>query len=193
MGMSISRRQFILGTAAGLILPSYYDKVFTFFENHGEPLIEVPKHADLDLYALDIGLNDYQFNFGMPRLEPPRMTIRQFAARYYGDEDVYRIFQGWEEDADIDWDAEMDPANVLDYWALTDSPHLKAYRLLEELDLGSDLEGGYAVGRINFIDGPIPGSDYIGAHTDDPITLSLLQKRLNELNTGIRISVLDRL
>ena len=49
--MSISRRQFILGTAAGLILPSYYDKVFTYFENTGEALLEAPRdtpeeHAD---------------------------------------------------------------------------------------------------------------------------------------------------
>jgi hypothetical protein len=38
--MSFTRRQFILGTAAGLILPSYYDKVLAFWENHGEALIE---------------------------------------------------------------------------------------------------------------------------------------------------------
>ena len=50
--MSITRRNFILGTAAGLILPSYYDKVFTFFENHGEPLLEIPKQADIDLVAV---------------------------------------------------------------------------------------------------------------------------------------------
>ena len=43
------RRNFILGTAAGLILPSYYDKVFTFFENHGEPLIEIPKAFDKNM------------------------------------------------------------------------------------------------------------------------------------------------
>ena len=52
--MSISRRQFILGTAAGLILPSYYDKVLTYFENHGEPLLQAPKHATTDLFALGL-------------------------------------------------------------------------------------------------------------------------------------------
>jgi hypothetical protein len=41
--MSISRRQFILGTAAGRILPTYFDKVFAYFENTGEALLEVPK------------------------------------------------------------------------------------------------------------------------------------------------------
>ena len=39
MVMSISRRQFIIGTPAGLILPSHFDKVFMFFENN-EGMIE---------------------------------------------------------------------------------------------------------------------------------------------------------
>ena len=190
--MSITRRNFILGTAAGLILPSYYDKVFTFFENHGEPLIEVPKQANLDLYALDLGLGDYEFNLGKPPLEPPTMTIREFAHRYYGSEDEYRDAWCWEEDEEVDFDAYMDPEYVLDFWARSDSPHAQAYRLLEGLDLGPDLEGDDAVGQILFIDGPHPGSDYMGAQTDDPVTISLLQKRLNELGTGIHVSLLER-
>jgi hypothetical protein len=193
MIVSVTRRQFILGTAAGLILPSYYEKVFAFFENHGEPLIEVPKHADLDMYAVGIGLGEYQFNLGMPLLEVPKMTVREFAHRYYEGADIYRVYRCWEEDEEIDWGAEMDPLDVLNHWVLTDSAHVKAYRLLEQLDLGPDLEGGDAVGRINFIETPGPGSDYMGAHTDDLVTLSLLQKRLNDLNTGIRISVLHRI
>ena len=57
--MSFSRRQFILGTAAGLILPSYSDKVFMFFENHGEPLLEVPKATDeVSLGLLQKRLNE---------------------------------------------------------------------------------------------------------------------------------------
>ena len=43
--MSITRRQFVLGTTAGLVLPSFYDKTLTYFENHGEPLLIAPKHS----------------------------------------------------------------------------------------------------------------------------------------------------
>jgi len=187
--MSISRRQFILGTASGLILPSYYDKVFTYFENHGEPLIEIPRQVALDLYTVDLGSDDFEFNLGSPLLEPPPMTVREFANRYLGGEEGYREAWCREEDAEVDFDAYMDPEYVLDAWAPSDSPTAQAYRLLKDLDLGPDLDSEDAVGQILFIDGPHPGSDYLGAQADDPVTISLLQKRLNELGTGIRVSM----
>jgi hypothetical protein len=62
--MSISRRQFILGTAAGLILPSYYQRVFTYFENTGEAPIEVPGKVDIELIATDRGGTGYELNWG---------------------------------------------------------------------------------------------------------------------------------
>ncbi|MFT5501527.1 MAG: hypothetical protein ACI88G_001664 [Woeseiaceae bacterium] len=187
--MSISRRQFVLGTAAGLILPSYYDKVLTYFENHDAPLIEIPKRTSLDLYALDLGSGDYEFNLGSPSSEPPAMTVREFAIHYYGNEDKYREAWCWEEDAEVDFDAYMDPDVVFEFWARSNSSNAKAYRLLEGLDLEPDLHGDDAVGEILFIDGPAPGNDYLGAQATDEVTISLLQKRLNDLDTGIRISM----
>ena len=57
----------------------------------------------------------------------------------------------------------------------------------EGLDLGPDLEGANAVGEIVFIDGACPGNDYLGVRATDQVSVSLLKKRLNELDTGIRI------
>jgi len=51
--MSISRRQLILGTAEGLILPSFYEKVLAHVENHGEPLIQAPRDTEIELFAYD--------------------------------------------------------------------------------------------------------------------------------------------
>jgi len=86
--MSISRRQFILGTAAGLILPSYFDKIFTYYENTGEALLEVPRKAEIELIAsYDRGACDtYELNLGDPYQEPPEMTVREYAVRYFGSE-----------------------------------------------------------------------------------------------------------
>ena len=94
-----------------------------------------------------------------------------------------------EEDEDIDLDVQMDWWDVIDTWAYIDSPNAKAYRLLESLDLGPGLIGKDAIGEIQFIDGACPGSDYVGCHAPSAVDLSLLQRRLNELKTGIRISV----
>lgn len=185
--MSISRRQFILGTAAGLILPSYYDKVLAYWESHGEALIEVPKKTEIELIAVDRGGDGLQLNWGDPWEEPPEMTVREFARRYFGDEEYFIELR--EEGPDIDLDAQMDWWDVVDCWGRVDSPNAKAYRLLESYDLGPDLVGKDAVGEILFIDGPCPGNDYLGVEAPSLVDLSLLQKRLNELKTGIRISI----
>jgi len=186
--MSISRRQFLISTTSGgvgLILPSYYEKVFSFFENHGEPLLETPSRFNEDLYAdLD---SDYQLNIGMPATEYPELTWREMFRRYYGrlpDTDELEI----EFDitpADLDKPADID--TYLDSWCRSDSPNAQAFHLLESLDIGTELRRGDQVGGLVFYDGPMPGNDYLGVHAECAVTLSLLQHRLNELNTGIRV------
>ena len=186
--MSISRRQFILGTAAGLILPSYFDKVFAYFENTGEALLEIPKKAEIEMIAsFEMGACDtYELNLGDPFQEPPEMTVREYAIRYFGSEAEWLEGNDYEDD---DFDRVMGFWEVIDAWARKDSPNARAYRLLENLDLGPQLIGADAVGEIRFIDGDRPGSDYLGAHAPSQLDIALLQKRLNDLGTGIRIVI----
>ena len=54
--MSISRRRFIQGTAAGLLLTSYYDKVLAYFENTGEVLLEVSQELLNDPWIKVVGM-----------------------------------------------------------------------------------------------------------------------------------------
>jgi len=114
------------------------------------------------------------------------MTVREYACRYFVGEDNYLNLT---EEDDVDFDRKMSFWEVIDIWARVDSPNARAYRLLENLDLGPDLCGENAVGEIQFIDGDRPGSDYLGAHAPGQLDLALLQSRLNDLNTGIRISL----
>ena len=76
-------------------------------------------------------------------------------------------------------------------WLCTDSPMARAYRVLEKLDLGPDLNSKDAVGQIDFLECPNMGSWYVGTQTEDPVSVSLLQKRLNDLNTGIRVTLVE--
>ena len=77
-----------------------------------------------------------------------------------------------------------------DTWARTESPNAIAYRYLDRLNLGSQLDGEKAIGGIRLIDGPMPGNDYLGAEAEDAVSVSLLQQRLNELDTGVRIELI---
>ena len=42
---------------------------------------------------------------------------------------------------------------------------------------------------LDFIDGACPGNDYLGVEALDPVSVSLLQQRLNELGTGIKMEL----
>ena len=188
--MSMTRRQFLLTTAGagiGFILPSFYEKAFDFWENHREPLILPSSNADETLYVSSDGLELY---LGDPRQPMPTMTWREFIDTYqFGDYSDYLDPDDESGEALwIDLEGEADPASVLEYWG-DEMPSARAHDLMTELDIGPDLTGPNAVGEIRFLHG-FPGSDYRGVAAADFISLSLLQERLNQLNTGIRVEMM---
>mgnify|MGYP001551318711 CR=1 FL=1 len=184
--MSLTRRQFLLstaGAAAGFILPSFYSRALEFLDQFGEPLLEPPRVVREELIVCYD--RDGELNLGDPYCEPPRMSWREYADKYYGG-NMLEVAEGWglesrQFDETAPWDV------VADAFIRNDSPSAKAYRLLESLDLGPELTGRDAVGGLIFTDGACPGNDYLGVSAECDITLSLLQQRLNDLGTGIRI------
>ena len=183
----MNRRQFLLTTAAGFILPSFFDKAFTFIEQFEEPLIIKPKDVTTELFVYADGFN-WQFNLGSPHEQPPEMTYREFIKRYWCD-DIACWLDDWDKEPDTNLDEVMNFWEMIDSWCRTDSPNAKAYRLLEKFDLGPNFNSPDALGELQFIDGPCPGNDYLGIHAEDYISISLLQERLNQLNSGIHVRV----
>ena len=188
--MSITRRQFLLttaGTSIGFILPSFYEKALGFWENHGEPLILPSSNADETLYA---SVFDLELHLGDPRQPMPTMTWREFIDTYkFGDYSDY--LDPDDESGEMLWvdlEDEADPASVLEYWG-DEIPSARAHDLMTELDIGPDLTGENTVGEIRLLSG-FPGSDYRGVAAADFVSLSLLQERLNQLNTGIRVEMM---
>ena len=73
------------------------------------------------------------------------------------------------------------------HWFMHSGPQARAYKLLGSLDLGKDLSGPDAVGGLTFFEEANMVSCWRGVRPEDEVTLSLLQQRLNDLGTGIRI------
>ena len=186
--MSFTRRQFLLstvGAAGGFILPSFYARALEFVDQFEEPLLEPPKRV-VDEITICASLGG-ELNIGEPAEQIPDMTWREFLTRYHpGSLDEGEFHWGLEE-AQLDDAAPWD--TVLGSWGRVDSPNARAYHLLESLDLGPDLTGPKAVGGLSFIDGSCPGVDYLGVTVEDDISISLLQQRLNDLKTGIKVSL----
>ena len=190
--MSVTRRQFLLGTAAGLILPSFFERAHSFLENHGEPLLIAPKQPEEVLYAwADCAQEGYQLNLGSPEKGPPdSMTIREFC-HAYGQGDPEKWWrEEWlctDEQVAVDLDEDMDRFAVEEWWFARDSPTARAYNYLETIDLGPKLSAAREVGGLNFYIGGAPGMGYQAVDAIDEVSLSLLQHRLNELATGIEV------
>ena len=86
----MNRRQFLLTTAAGFILPSFFDKAFTFVEQFDEPLIVKPKVITTELFVYHDSF-DWRFNLGSPHEQPPEMTCREYIKRYFDGDDRARL------------------------------------------------------------------------------------------------------
>ena len=85
-----TRRTFLKGVGAGLILPSTWNLFANHLENFGEPLIRAPKVIDNVLYAT-CWSDDYQLSLDLPDDEPPPadMTIREFRRSVDSDADYW--------------------------------------------------------------------------------------------------------
>ena len=91
-----------------------------------------------------------------------------------------------------DWyprEAYIDEWTAFDLWVRRHSPDVKAFELLEWVDLGETRSSRDGVdGWIDFTDGVHPGND--SRFTDvDHLGASILQHRLNELNMGIEVAL----
>jgi hypothetical protein len=188
----MDRRSFLVGAGSAIITTSFYKDVVRYTERKDAPLIVPPDNYNAILYALDDEYGGFDLYLGKHPLEdhPPSWTwgeylegargwdkkqVRQFLAENYG--------VSLREARDfVDHPASED--DVLEWYLRRRSASAKAFYELQQLDLGPEFDGE---GEIRFIDGPCPGNDSLIVTADDSVSLSLLQARLTELNSGILV------
>ena len=129
-------------------------------------------------------------------LDTPEYEIPDFSSFTY--EEFFReFFPDWLSEPDFwetrkDWyprEAYIDEWTAFDLWVRRHSPDVKAFELLEWVDLGETRSSRDGVdGWIDFTDGVHPGND--SRFTDvDHLGASILQHRLNELDMGIEVAL----
>jgi len=191
----ISRRFFLKGTvatAAGLILPSWVVHAERYIEGEGEPFLEPLESHQNTLYAIDgNGEGGYVLFLGDPFKKPQtRMTWGEYIETPPC-VDTFQEFIKYSEPEDIpkpdELVGEREFYHVSEYW---ENPNRLAFRFLEDLDLGLELNGDNGIGEINFYDGLSPADDSQFIDVPDELSISLLQKRLNEINGTVAIEVL---
>jgi hypothetical protein len=185
--MSVTRRQFLLstaGAAVGAIIPSFYFRALEFFEQFGEPLLVAPPQAMQDLCVLN-NCGEIELCLGDPFAEPPKLTFREYFTEF--EPDGFETFEDRWGLTPADLDSPMNEEYQWDMWFMHHGPSPRAHDYLQSLDLGKDLYGPNAVGGLDFFEQSNMVSTWRGVRPDDEVTLSLLQQRLSDLGTGIRV------
>ncbi len=188
----LTRRTFLAG-AAGSITAALVQKYEWFISEKGEPLIEAPAFPSTDLYV-SAPDGEWVITLGPPDEDPGTGTWTEFLTAQYDigpldQESLIEAGESWGIEPEL-LDTECEWETWYCYWGRNLSPRAHAYRLLQSLDLGPKLSGARGeVGELNFLDAPFICSDYLGVHAADDLSVSLLQHRLNELKTGIRVVV----
>lgn len=180
-----TRRTFIKGIGAGLLLPSTWDLCFNFLKQRGEPLLRPPKAVSHTLYAT-CWAEDYQFSLDRVDTDWPSedLTLREFA------EDFLR--GGWAANAHWLADDPESPAfehSAFREWPYAHSADADAFYFLSDLDLGwFDASHETEEGYVDFVEGACPGNDSRFV-TADLLGVSLLQERLNDHGCDVLIQL----
>ena len=192
----ITRRAFLIGSAATVTM-SLVDKYYSFIENHGEPLIEAPKNPSRILYA--VPEHDYQLGLDCdPRvINFPYENWLEYLVGDWGCETPTPTKLS--DFRDIYWNFGLAPSQLREpvpedqRYEYFDGrgPTADAHHFLERLDIGPDIEiDGEVAGGLIFYEGPMIGSNYVGVHAEDDISLSFLQHRLNQLGQNIKVELM---
>jgi hypothetical protein len=195
--MFISRRHFIAGASAataGLIVPSFAERVLAHVANFGEPLLELSPQTNCLWHALPVDLEDSRgyllIDTSVPySLEAPDMTWRQYL------EIRGEPVETWLEDRNLKPDQLDEPADrvhMQNWWDSTAGPSARVFNRMTGLEhqLGPQLTTpGSELGYVAFESGQYPGSWDQWVDVSCDAGLSCLQHRLNELRTGFRIEI----
>lgn len=176
-----TRRQFVKGIGAGLLLPSVWDQLANYLESYGEPLLRPPRAVKDTLYATRWS-EDFQLslNTDEDEMPPASMSIRDYIS-FFADGDDPGC---WYTE---DYEQPIGDFFVWEIWPYHYSSSARAFYFLSGLDLGdlcrcSDTGKGY----LNFVENPSPGNDSRFVCTDE-LGASILQDRLNEYGHEVQI------
>jgi hypothetical protein len=177
----LSRRSFLVGAGAGFISPWMVDKFRNYLEVHGEPLIRAPKDSNPS-NMLFVDPND---GFLVKSHWMFRTTWRQILPLEYRHLEDAETFARWGMTED-QLDDEISPEAYIT-WSSCDLVVGRVCALLKSLDLGSNLHRPGSVGGIRFERPRYRMGCGEFAYCDDLLSVSLLQARLNDLGTGIKV------
>ena len=196
----MDRRSFLIG-ASSILTTAYLDKANWYLRNKNAvvPLAN-PDDAVSEIFFVNNGY-EYELFFDTPEFDVPQFTNREALERYgcfsvpKGSVIPLSTFKDIYDNFGIrpkELDEYVQDDYFFECWARRDSNNARVYNFLYDLDLfGSKHANGLRRGDLQFIDGYHPGNSYLGVNSNDPVTASLLQARLEELGHKISVEIVN--
>lgn len=197
----MDRRSFLIGSSS-ILTTAYLDKANWYLRNKNAvvPLAN-PDEAVSEIFFVNTGY-EYQLLFDTPEMDFPELTNREALDRYgcfsvpKGSVIPLSTFKDIYDNFGIrpkELDEYVQDDYFFECWARRDSNNARVYNFLYDLDLfGSKHANGLRKGDLQFIDGYHPGNSYLSVNSNDPLTASLLQARLQELGHNISVEIVDK-
>ena len=187
--MSVTRRSFLVG-AGSIITASLIKDLSAYVGDTGVPFIAAPTAHSKTIFYEQVE-DHWRLNLGEPQFEIPEPQLLIENLRWHGhilnsqqqidefceesgwtEKELFAPMNGW------DWETQ---------WEHNLNPEAQAFRLLSEHDIFPKGGRGRREGEVIFEQFSNPMSCYRWVEVHDPMSLSLLQARLNELSLGVEV------
>jgi hypothetical protein len=191
--MAVTRRSFLIG-AGSIITAAFVKEAFAFGSDTQMPmptrhiawLVDAPYRGETIFY--ERVEDHWRLHWGQPQFEIPEPQLLIENLRFHGHNlrwqrqiDAFCDETGWTEEALF---SPMDAASWEDQWEHNLSPEAQAFTFLEKHGIFPAGSAGLREGQVVFESYPNPMSNARWVEVHDPVTLTLLQARLNELGLG---------
>lgn len=190
--MGVSRRYFVFGSGA-VVTAAFAKQASSYSERTGSALLIPPDSVTGELHIYEGGI--LTWGPWSDNTEVTPLTWREYLVQHLGvvirpGTDLERVCHDYRLEPE-EFDEPMHERNWDEAWEIHVGPAAQAYHRLKALGLGPGSRPGPERGWIEglqFIDsGFHPGDSSYVVESADPVVVALLQARLIELGTGLRI------
>lgn len=187
--MTVTRRSFLVG-AGSIITASLISDISAYAADTGRPLITTPTAHSKSIFYERVE-DHWRLHLGTPQFKIPEPQLLIENLRLHGHVldtqeqiDDFCIETGWTE-SEL-----LAPMNAWDWetqWEHTLNPEAQAFTFLSEHNIFPVGGGGRREGQVTFEEFSNPMSCARWVEVHDPVSLALLQARLNELSLGVEV------
>jgi hypothetical protein len=187
--MTVTRRSFLVG-AGSIITASLVADLTDYLGGSRKPFIATPREHSKTIFYEQVE-DHWRLHLGEPKFEIPEPQLLIENLRWHGyaldtqkQIDDYCEETGWTEEQLF---APMDGWDWETQWEHNLNPEAQAFEFLSKHDIFPGGSKGQRTGEVVFEEFSNPMSCWRWVEVHDPLSLSLLQARLNELKLGVEV------